>query len=119
MADAHEAARHDVQQKASQEFGGIERHDPHAAVVRVVLPVEPNTVVNEPMIRQGDAVGVPTEVGEHLVGAGEGPLRIDDPRDRPQLTRCRTLLRQPRSAQPLDRLREDRLGLLVPQDSAG
>ena len=89
VANAHEAARHDVQQKASQEFVGLERHDLHAVVVGVVLPAEPDAavaVIDEPIIRERDAVGVATEVGEHLLGAGEGPLRIHDPVDGPQLT---------------------------------
>ena len=89
VANAHEAARHDVQEKASQEFVGLERHDLHAVVVGVVLPPKPDaavTVLDEPIIRQRDAVRVPPEVVEHLLGAGEGPLRIHDPVDGPQLT---------------------------------
>ena len=89
VANAHEAARHDVQQKASQEFVDLERHDLHAVVVGIVLPAEPDAAVamiDEPIIRQRDAVGVSTEVVEDLLGAGEGPLRIHDPVDGPQLT---------------------------------
>jgi hypothetical protein len=88
-ANAHEAARHDVQEKASEEFVGLERHDRHAVVVGMVLPVKPDTavaVINEPIVRQRDAVGVPPEIVEDLLGAGEGPLRIHDPVDRPQAT---------------------------------
>ena len=90
VANAHEAARHHVQEKASQEFVGLERHDLHAVVVGVVLPAKPDAavaVIDEPIIRQRDAVGVATEVVEHLLGAGEGPLRIHDPVDGPQLDR--------------------------------
>jgi hypothetical protein len=43
VANAHEAARHHVQEKASQEFVGLERHDLHAVVGGVVLPAEPDT----------------------------------------------------------------------------
>ena len=89
VANAHEAARHDVQEKASQEFVGLERHDLHAVVVGVVFPAEPDAavaVIDEPIIRERDAVRVPPEVVEHLLGAGEGPLRIHDPVDGPQLT---------------------------------
>ena len=88
VANAHEAARHDVEQKASQEFVGLERQDLHAVVVGVVLPAEPDAavvVIDEPIIRERDAVGVPPEVVEHLLGAGEGPLRIHDPVDGPQV----------------------------------
>ena len=89
VANAHEAARHHVQQKASQEFVGVERHDLHAVVVGVVLPAESDAavaVIDEPIIRERDAVGVATEVVEHLLGTGEGPLGIHDPVDGPQLT---------------------------------
>ena len=88
MSDAHEAARHDVQEKTSQAFIGVQRHDLHAVVVGIVLPAEPDdtvAVIDQPIIRQRDAMGVPTEVVEHLLGTGEGPLRIHDPVDGSQL----------------------------------
>ena len=59
-----------------------QRHDLHALVVGVVLPAKLDpavAVVDEAIIGQRDAVGIPPEVVEHLLGAGEGPLRIDDP----------------------------------------
>ena len=89
MADPYEAFRHDVEQKAPQKFVGVQRHDFPAVVVGVILPVEPDAavgVVDEPVIRQRDAVGVPAQVLEDLFGAGEGPLRIDAPVDGPQRT---------------------------------
>ena len=43
-------------------------------------------VIDESIIRERDAMRVATEVVEHLLRAGEGPLRIDDPVDGPQLT---------------------------------
>ena len=54
VANAHEAARHHVQQKTSQEFVDVERHDLPAVVVGVVLPVEADAtvvVIDEPIIR--------------------------------------------------------------------
>ena len=91
MANAHEAVRYRVQEKAWQEFVGLEREDLHAVVVGVVLPAEPNAavaVIDEPIIGQRHAVGVPAEIVEHLFRAGEGPLRIHDPVDGPQLTKA-------------------------------
>ena len=82
VANAHEAARHHVQEKASQEFVRLERQDLHPVVVGVVLPAEPDSavaVIDEPIVRQRDAVGVPTEVVEHRLGAGERALRVHDP----------------------------------------
>ena len=58
-------------------------------MVGVVLPPKLHaavSVIDESIIRQRDAVGVPAEVGEDLLWAGEGPLRIDDPVDGPELT---------------------------------
>ena len=89
MANAHEAARHYVQQKATQEFVDLKRHDLPAIVVGIVLPAESDAavvVIDEPIVGQRDAVRVPPEVLEHLLGASEGPLRIDDPVDGPELT---------------------------------
>ena len=84
MANPHEATRHDMQQKPSQEFVGGEGHHFRPVVVGVVLPPESDAAVvetDEPIVRERDAVGVPTEVVEHLFGAREGPLGIDDPVD--------------------------------------
>ncbi len=87
MANAHEAARDDVEQKASHTFVGGERHDLPAVVVGVVPPVELDAavaVIDQSIIRERDAVRVPTQVVEHLLGAGEGLLRLHDPVDGPQ-----------------------------------
>jgi hypothetical protein len=54
VANAHEAPRHDVQEKASQEFVGLEAHHLHAIVIGVVLPPETDlalSVVHQPIIR--------------------------------------------------------------------
>src|SRR5436309_15845087 len=67
VANTHEATRHDVQQKTSQEFVGVECHDLHAIMIRIILPAEPDvtvTVIDQPIIRQGDTVGVATEIAE-------------------------------------------------------
>ena len=75
--------------KRRRNSSACERHDLHAVVVGVVLPTKPDaavTVIDEPIIRQRDAVGVPPEIVEHLLGTGEGPLRIHDPVDGPQPT---------------------------------
>ena len=88
VANAHEAARQHVQEKAPQKFVGGECQDFHTVVIRVVLPAETDVtvaMVDEPIIRQRDAVGVPTQVVEHLFRAGEGSLRLHDPVDGPEL----------------------------------
>ena len=92
MADAVEAARQDVQEKAGDELGGVERHglEPVAAFDPVVFPFEGDAPVverDEPGVGDGDAVGVVREIGEHRFRSGEGALGVDDPlgpRDRPR-----------------------------------
>ena len=87
MANAHEAARHDVDEKTAQEFVGLQRHDLHAVVVGVVLPTKPDAtlaLIDEPVIRERAAVRVPTQIVEHLRGAREGSLGIQHPVDGPQ-----------------------------------
>jgi hypothetical protein len=89
VAKAHEAPRDHVQQESSQEFVDLKRHALHAIVVRVVLPTKPDAVllmIDEPIIRERDAVRVPTDVVEHLLGASEGLFGIDDPVHSSQLT---------------------------------
>ncbi len=83
MANAHEPARDDVEEHASEEFVRLERHDLHAVVIGVVPPPESDAtvgVIHEAIIRQRDTMRGPAEVVEHLRGAGERPLRIDHPR---------------------------------------
>ena len=92
VTNARETPRRDVQEKAAQEFVGLQRQDLHAVVVSVVFPTKPDaavTVLDEPIIRQGDSVRVAPEIAEDLVGTGEGPFGIHDPVDRPQSTEQR------------------------------
>jgi hypothetical protein len=80
----------DVQEKAADEFTGIEGHELAARVTigAIVFVLEADALAvegDEPGIGDGDAVGVATEIGEHLRRAGEGALRKHDPADRPQV----------------------------------
>jgi hypothetical protein len=84
MADAVEAAGQDVQEKAADELGGVDRHGPEpvAAFDAVVLPFEGDARVvegDEPGVRDRDPVSVAREIGEHGLGSGEGSLGVDDP----------------------------------------
>ena len=87
VADAVEAARQHVQEKAADELAGVERHglEPVAGFDPVVLPFEGDALVVEPdqaCVRDGDAVGVAGEIGEDGLRSGEGPFGVDDPCDR-------------------------------------
>ena len=49
---------------------------------RVVLPAEGDTALvqgDQPAVGDRDAVGVARQVGQHRLGAGEGPLGVDHP----------------------------------------
>ena len=55
--------------------------------VGLVAPAESNVRVvdgNEAVVRDGDAVSIARQIGEHLFGAGERPLGVDDPLHSPQ-----------------------------------
>ena len=83
VADADEAFREDVQEEAPEEFVDVERQRAHLAPVPIVLPPKRDRVVrdgDEPVIGDGDAVGVPREVVQHVGGAAKGRLRVDHPR---------------------------------------
>ncbi len=88
MADADKPARHDVEEEATDEFLDVERHDLHAVTIGVVLPAEAHDAVgvaDEPLVGDGHAVRVATEVLQELRGAGEGSFGVHDPVRLPQL----------------------------------
>ena len=83
VADADEAAGQEVEQKAAQKGGGVEGGEPGDVAVSAVLPTEGDKAVlqgDEPIVGEGDAIGIATEVGEDLLSAGEGGLAVHDPR---------------------------------------
>ena len=83
MADLHEAGGQHVQQESADELVSIEAHLLLEVVVAAVAVAEGDTAIVEgqdAMIGDSDAVGVATEVVEHLPRAGKGALGIDDPR---------------------------------------
>jgi hypothetical protein len=83
-ADAVEALGQDVEQEAPDELIGSERHRaiprlPTAAVV-LVAKGDAALVESEPAaVRDGDAVSVAGEIGEHRLGPGERRLGVDEP----------------------------------------
>ena len=84
VADAVEAGRQHVQEKAADELGGVERHglEAVAAFDPVVLPLEGDALLverDQPGVGDRDAVGVAGEIGEHGLRPGERPLGVDDP----------------------------------------
>jgi hypothetical protein len=70
MPDAVEAARQDVDQKAADELVGGQRHDLLAfgAIAAIILVPERHAGLveaDEPSVRDGDAMGVAREIGQH------------------------------------------------------
>jgi len=69
VADADEAFREDVPEEAPEEFVDVERQRANLTPVPIVLPPKRDGVVREgdaPVIGDGDAVGVPREVMQHV-----------------------------------------------------
>lgn len=82
VADSTESSWEDVQEEATEEIGGIEPEDFLLPAVRVVAPPEVHDVVmsaEQPVVGQGDAVGIAGEVVENMTRAAEGFLGVDDP----------------------------------------
>jgi len=82
VADADEAAWHEVQQEAAQELVCGQAHDALPVAMRGVSPAEADLAVSEgdqPAVGDADAMGVGAEVAQRVLGSAEGPLGVDDP----------------------------------------
>jgi len=80
--NADKAAGQDMQEEASQELLRRERHLLFPIAVGVILPAEGNLVVlesQETLVGDGHAMGVASEIAQHMMGTTEGWLGIDDP----------------------------------------
>ena len=82
VTDADEAFGQHVQKEAAQELGGAKSHLALLATVGVILPAEGDALLFEgqqAMIGNGHAMGVATEIAQHLHGTAEGGLGINHP----------------------------------------
>src|SRR5438067_5107929 len=84
MSDAMKALRQYVEQEAPDELVGAECHGavPRLPVTAVILVAERHAALvesNEPAVRDGDAMSVAGEVGEHCFWPGEGRLGVNKP----------------------------------------
>ena len=81
IADADEALREDVEQEATRELlrGERERSSTSAAVVLEAEGDGPVVDVEQPVVRDRDAVRVAGEVRQNVLGSFEGRLGVDDP----------------------------------------
>ncbi len=82
VPDTHQTRRHEMQQKASQEFVDLECHQLTRVTVGPVSPTKGHTPVlesDEALVGNGGAVGVASEIAQDLLGSGKRRLGIDDP----------------------------------------
>ena len=82
VADADEARRQYVEEKASKKLVDVKRERAYLTAVTIVLPSKRDGGggdVDEPVVGDGHPVGVAGEVVQHVGRAAKGWLRIDDP----------------------------------------
>jgi hypothetical protein len=82
MADAMKAVRQGVQQETPNELIGRQGHHLALAVMPIITPAEADVLarhVDQPAVRNGDAVRIATEIGQNRRGAGKGALVLRQP----------------------------------------
>ncbi len=82
VSDAHQSGRQNVEQEAAERLLHVEGHEPIRVASCAVVPAKGHAAViegDELVVGDGHAVGVAAEVAQHLAGAGEGRLAVDDP----------------------------------------
>ncbi len=82
VPDPHETARKHMQEEATQELLDLQAHDPPLVLVSRITPTEMHPLVcqpYQPMIGDGNAVGVVAQVVESVFRAAEAALGVDDP----------------------------------------
>lgn len=82
VADLHETCRQRMEQEATDELDGVEPHHAAAVVVPGVAPAKAHLSVFEaeqPSVGDGDAMGISSQIFQHMSRSAEGRLRVDDP----------------------------------------
>ena len=82
VANPHEATGEHVEKEPAKKLEGVEAHGSLNALVRVVLVAESDHAVvegDQPLIGDGDTMGVSGEVLEHLLGTTERGLGVNHP----------------------------------------
>jgi hypothetical protein len=88
-SDPDEPLGQSVKQEPAEELGGFQAQGPGSAAPGVVLVAEHDLVLFhglEPVVGDGDPMGVASQVFEDRIGPTEGRLGIDDPLDMPSLS---------------------------------
>jgi hypothetical protein len=82
VADFDETDGEDVEKETADEFHGLQAHDLEAFAVLRVPPPEVDTIfceAHQSAVGDGHAVGITSQILEHVVGAVQGRLGVDDP----------------------------------------
>lgn len=71
-----------MEQEAADELDCVKGHDADAVVVSGIAPAKAYLAVfegEEPSVGDGDAVGVASQILQHLLGPAEGWFGVHDP----------------------------------------
>jgi len=71
-----------MEQEAAQKLVDSQSHEPFLVAVGGIAPSEGDVAIGEsdqPGVRNGDAMGVGAEIAQHVFGATEGALGVNDP----------------------------------------
>jgi len=81
VSDAHESRRQDVEQEAAEEFLDVESHEALRALRTIVATKGHGVVIegDESVIGDGHAVGIPSQVAQHLSRSRKGWLAVNNP----------------------------------------
>ena len=82
--DPDKSARQSVKQESVKELDGRKSHRARGIITFPILPPERDLAVvetDEPMVGDGDAVGVARQIVEDMFRPAKGTLRVDDPID--------------------------------------
>jgi hypothetical protein len=89
VTDTMEAIRQDVQEETARELGNRESHDFAlvTATFLIVVPTEADVglvEIEQASVGNRNPMGIAREIGQELLGTGEGLFGIDDPFDSAQ-----------------------------------
>ncbi len=82
MADADQPFRENVDQESSQKLICGNRHDLLLTAPCVVFPAKRDSIIlesNEPVVGDGDAMGIARQIVQNMFRTSEGRLGVDNP----------------------------------------
>jgi hypothetical protein len=82
VANTNEPSRQDMQQEAAEELVRAHSHVPLLIAVSIILPKKRDLAVGErykSVVRDGDAMGVASQVVQYVLGSPEWAFGVNDP----------------------------------------